>query len=147
MIRSSSIRAPLFVAAAAFTCLAAPAVAQSEKEKPVYDDVYYDGYYDDVIVVLPPGVQREDTGERTASGARIQTLTAHRVVSAGDLDLRYDEDVAELHRRIRVTAVDACNEIERASTGVVLTSDGECVRDATRNATADADVLVAYARG
>ncbi|MGQ0532160.1 MAG: UrcA family protein [Caulobacteraceae bacterium] len=134
MTRKSSVRATLaFLALSTLALAAAPAVAQS--------------YDDDEIVVVAPGVVREPTGRRTSSGIPITDLVTQRLVTAKDLDLRYDADVNELHRRIRVTAEDACNDIERASAGMLITSDRECVRDAMRDAMAQADALVYSARG
>ncbi|MGE0740139.1 MAG: UrcA family protein [Hyphomonadaceae bacterium] len=118
-------------AVSALALFATPALAQS---------------YDNEIVVGPPNVQRETTG-RSASGARIETLSLTRVVSARDLNLRYDADVRELHRRIRDTAVSMCNEIDRSSNGLTITSDRQCVREAVRDAMVQADAMVYYARG
>jgi UrcA family protein len=92
-------------------------------------------------------VHRERTGRRSSIGAPIEDLTVQRIVATDDLDLRYDSDVGELHRRIRATARDACNEIDRASRGVLITSDRECIRHAVRDAMAQADDLVYSARG
>jgi UrcA family protein len=133
------------LAAIASLAFAAPALAQYY-EKPPYNPAYVDAAYEDEIIVIAPGVQRETTG-RSASGARIQTLTTSLVVNTADLDLRYDADVDELHRRIGATAREACNELDRASRGVLLTSDRECVRDAIRDARLEADAMVYYARG
>jgi UrcA family protein len=135
------------LAAAAVAMLAVPALAQV-KDK--YPDAYgaYDPYdYSDEVVVIAPGVYRDRTGERTAIGARVETLTAHRGVYTGDLNLRYDRDVDVLRSRIRATAVDACNDIERASSGLLLDSDRECVRDAVRSANVEADAMIYAARG
>lgn len=142
MSRKSSTHKALIATVGALALLATPALAQSVKEKAPYDAAYYD----DEIVVVAPGVHRETTG-RTASGARIETLTAQRVVTAADLDLRTEYGADELRRRVRETAVDACAELDRASSGVSLTSDRECIRDAQSEALAEADALIAYRRG
>jgi UrcA family protein len=70
-----------------------------------------------------------------------------RVISTKDLDLRYDGDVYELHRRIEAVAEESCDEVERASPGVPLTTERECVREAVRDAMAQADDLVYARRG
>lgn len=140
------IRTTLLAAAGAFALLAVPALADDFK-KPAYDPAYVNAaYYDDEIVVIAPGVHRERT-DRSASGARIDTLTTSLAVSTSDLNLRYDADVEELHRRIRATAREACNDLDRASRGVMLDSSRECVRDAVLDAMVEADAMVYYARG
>jgi len=128
-------------AVAALALIAAPSIALG-KDKPGYEEAYYD----EEIIITAPGVYRDETG-RTASGARIETLTTQRVVYTGDLDLRYSADVDELHRRIQVTAREACNELERHSDGIMLDSQRECVRDATRDAMAEAQAMVVIKRG
>jgi UrcA family protein len=127
----------LWIAAAAiaFTTSTAPAFAQSVKDT---------GYYDDEITVVAPYVHRERTG-RSSSGIPIEELTLQRVVDTHDLDLRYDGDVDELYRRIEFTAREACDEVERASRGAPITTERECVREATRDAVAQANALI-YAR-
>jgi UrcA family protein len=137
---------PTFVfacAASAISLIAAPALAQSIKKDPVY----YDAHYDDEITIVAPGVVRQSTGRRTSSGIPITDLVAQRVVTTDDLDLRSDADVDELHRRIHDTAEEACDEIDRASAGIMITSDRQCVREAVRDAMAQADALVYSARG
>ena len=131
----SHLRPTLLIATAvsAVCMLAAPAMAQD--------------YYDDEIVVRAPTVEREYTGRRTSIGAPINELTLRRVISARDLDLRYDADVDELYRRIDIVTAEACAEVERASRGVPLTTRRDCIRDARRDAVAQADDLIYYARG
>jgi len=116
-VKSSQFSALALAAAAALTLIAAPSFAQS------YDDK---GAYDDEIIVTAPYVQREVTG-RDVTGARIETLTTSRAVETADLDLRYNSDVRELHRRIGDAAARACTEVEEASTGVSLLA-AACVR-------------------
>lgn len=138
-----SSRALLAIAAASvIAAFAAPAVAL-DKDKVGYSP----SYYDDEIVVIAPGVVRSDSGERTTTGAHIETLTTQRVVDSSDLNLRYDADIAELHRRIRATAREACRDIDRSTGNIPLTSTSECVSDAVRDAMVQADVLVDYRRG
>lgn len=142
MSRKSSTRTALVATLGALALFAAPALAQSSKDKLAYDATYYD----DEIIVIAPGVHRETT-DRSSTGAPIETLTTRRVVTAVDLDLRTDAGADELRRRIRDTAVEACAELDRVSSGVPLTSDRECIRDAQRDALAEADALISYRRG
>ena len=100
------------------------------------------------IVVVAPRVWREEASRRdSATGARIETVTVRNVVTAADLDLRYDRDVRELRRRIEASAADACSEAEYEGRGVSITSRRQCVREATREAMTQADDLIAYMRG
>ena len=136
-MKSSHLSTIALAVAGALALIAAPSFAQS------YDDK---GYYDDEIIVTAPYVHREVTG-RDVTGARIETLTTSRAVETADLNLRYNSDVRELHRRISDAAANACREVEEASTGVSLTPRSQCIRNAERSATAQADVLVDTARG
>lgn len=140
MTRTSSHRLlTVLGAASALALLAAPAIAQKYPSDRAY--------YDNEIVVVAPGVHRESTGRRTGIGARIEELSTQRIVSTADLDLRSQRDVNELRRRIHATAREACNELERESSGIMLDSTSECVRDAVREAMAEADARIYYARG
>ncbi len=138
----------LSIAAIGAFAIAAPALAKDMKEQGAYGA---SASFSDDIIVVAPGVYRDDTGRRTSSGIPIQELTLQRVINTGDLDLRRDSDVAELHRRVRDTAQSACDEVERASEGAPITTERECVRKATRDAMAQAETLVyarrGYARG
>jgi UrcA family protein len=136
-VKSSHLSALALAAAGALTLIAAPSFAQVYSDKVAYDDE---------IIVTAPYVQREVTG-RDVTGARIETLTTSRAVETADLNLRYNSDVRELHRRIGDAAANACREVEEASTGVSLTPRSQCIRDAERGAMAQADALVDTARG
>lgn len=127
----------LAASAIALSAFAAPALAQSVKD---------DSYYDDEITIVAPGVHRDRTGERSSSGIPIEELTLQRVVDTHDLDLRRDSHVEELYRRIDYSVREACDEIERVS-HVPITSDRECIREATRDAMAQADALIYARRG
>lgn len=130
----------LLVASAA---IATPALAQL-KDKP--DAIYhYDSndVYDDEIIVIAPAV----SSERSASGARIETIRASRSVSLSGLDLRSDSDVAELRARVRATALEACNDLEYQSRGIITTRTSECVRDAQESASAEVNEMIWRARG
>ena len=136
-VKSSHLSAFALAAAGALTLIAVPSFAQS------YDDK---GYYDDEIIVTAPYVQREVTG-RDTTGALIETSTTQRAVETGDLDLRYNGDVRELHRRIGDAAANACRELEESSPGVSITPRSQCIRDAERGAMIQAEAMINYARG
>ncbi len=130
----------LLVASAA---IATPALAQL-KDKP--DAVYHyeaNGAYDDEIIVIAPSV----SSERSASGARIESIRASRSVSLDGLDLRRESDVNELRARVRATALEACNDLEYQSRGIVTTRTNECVRDAQESASAEINEMIWRARG
>ena len=55
-------------------------------------------------------------------------------------------DVRELHRRINDTVADTCRDVAR-ETLTPLDTDRDCIRAATRDAMAQADDLIAPARG
>jgi UrcA family protein len=146
---SGSLRSTILLFAAGALCVfAAPALAQTAKDKILYNPaVYDDGPYDDEVVVIAPGVAREHTGRRTSSGARIETLRVSHAVDASDLDLRYDAAARELRRRVHATVVDSCLELEAAMTGVALDNRRDCIRHAERDAMAQADRLIYSSRG
>ena len=133
--------------ASAFALLVAPSFAQKVPADPYYDSAYDDPYYDDEITIVAPGVRREPTGRRSSSGIPIEELTLQRVVETHDLNLRRDTDVEELYRRVEYTAREACDEVERASQGAPITTERECVREATRDGMEQAEDLVYRARG
>lgn len=138
----------LSLAAIGALAVVAPALAQNgDKLEIDYVAATDDTVYGDEIIIVAPGVFRDETGRRTSSGIPIQELTTQRAVDTYDLNLRRDADVAELHRRIRETAEEACEEIERASQGPLLSSERECVREATEDAMAQAENLVLVRRG
>lgn len=128
--------------------IAASAILLSALATPAFAQTKYDSdYYDDEITVVAPGVVRERTGRRSSSGIPIEELTLQRVVTTDDLDLRYDADVDELYRRIDYTVREACDEVDRASQGAPITTERQCVREATRDAMAQADALIYARRG
>ena len=124
-------------AASALALLAAPALAQN------YGDKDYYGDEKDVIVVAPRHyVPHRDA----ATGAPVETLAEQRVIETADLDLRYDRDVHELYRRIDHTVAAACLSV-RDRLDVPLDSSRTCMHDAREVAMAQADRLIADARG
>ncbi len=133
----------LAIAALGAFAIAAPALAKDLKDQGYAGEP---AAYSDDITIFAPRVYRERTG-RTTSGIPIEELTLQRAVSTHDLDLRRNADVEELHRRIRETAEQSCDEINRASQGAPLTTERECVREATRDAMAQADALIYARRG
>lgn len=140
VVTRSSLRRSIAIAAAlgALT-LAVPAAAQS-----VDKGAYADAYYEDELVITAPYIERERRG---AGINRTEEVSVSRIVSARDLDLRYDSDVAVLRQRIRDTAELVCDEARYELRGSPMESDRECVRDAVRDAMADANDLIAYRRG
>ena len=59
--------------------------------------------------------------------------TLSRVVSIADLDLRYDTDVREMQRRVRMTARQICRELgETGGGGVTPSCEDAAVRGAQR---------------
>ena len=137
-MKSSHLSVLALAAAGALTLIAAPSFAQDYTDK--------GPYYDDEIIVTAPYIERETTG-RDVTDARIETLRTQRAVETGDLNLRYNSDVRELRRRISDAAANACREIENRGNGVPITRRSECIRNAERSATAQADSLIDYARG
>lgn len=134
----------LATTAAAALAFAAPALA---KKPASYDQpiAYSSSYESDEIVVVPYGIQRYETGQRTSLGGREEVFTLSRIVTSDGLNLRYDADAAELYRRIDATARDICNELDRA-TPTSSTTDRECIRDAVRQARPHADAMIYRAR-
>ena len=141
---SGSLRSAIVLfAAGALSVFSAPALAQTAKDKLLYNATAYDeGPYDDEVVVIAPGVQREYAGRRTSSGARIETLRVAHIVDASDLDLRNDADARELRRRVHATVVGSCRELEAAMSGVALDSRRDCIRHAERDAMVQAADLI-----
>ncbi|MGE3143432.1 MAG: UrcA family protein [Hyphomonadaceae bacterium] len=97
---------------------------------------------DDITVIAP--VHRHV--ERSASGMPVETVRMSSIVSARDLDLRYDRDVNEFYRRIDYTARETCAMLTRLSGETPLTTDAQCVRDAKRDARPQAEAIVARVR-
>lgn len=142
-MKSSTFAVVAFATASLLAAAAAPSFAQTyyEPKQPYYENESED------IIVTAPGPSRYDTGRRTSSGAPIQVVTAQRVVETGDLNLRYSNyDVDVLRQRIRDNVTDACREVQ-SEVQTPLDTQRDCIRAATRDAMAQADDLIATARG
>jgi UrcA family protein len=137
--RSSFRRSIAFVAVLSALAVAVPAGAQTVKK-----DAYGDTYYEEELVITAPYVRRDRSG---VGINRTEEVTVSRVVSARDLDLRYDRDVAILRERIRDTAAIVCDEAQDELRGPPSESDRQCEREAVREAMADANDLISYRRG
>ena len=134
-MKSSTFSAMALAAASTLALLAAPAFAQNYSDKPQYGE-------DDIIIVAPrPGGDRD-----SATGAPVETLTEQRAIETKDLDLRDDGDVHELYRRIDRTVAAACRSVQ-SRLDVPLDSNRTCMHDAREDALAQADRLIADARG
>ncbi len=138
MSRTKSTISTLVTAAIA---LAAVPLLAHAKDKVIYDPMIVE---DDIIVVAPH--ERYITRDRNAVSGRSEEVTVQQVVYSNDLDLRRDYDVELLRERIRQTAIEACDVAERGE-NLSLTTDRECVREAMRDAMAQAESLISYKRG
>lgn len=148
--------------AAGVTAMAAPALAQEPygayAAPPAYSSGYagYDSSYydppapvyadpgtvlDDITVYAP----REIVGRSPTTGAPIERVTASRVVVVRDLDLRTEQGVDELVRRVREAASAACREIDDANP-LVLDDDRSCYREAMDGAMAQVDAAISGAQ-
>ncbi|MGE0829925.1 MAG: UrcA family protein [Hyphomonadaceae bacterium] len=125
-----SRRLPLIAALAAFGAFAAPALAQGN----------YVSKSGDEIVIRPYGIERHSN----RFGEEIFSLT--RVVTSSGLDLRYDNDVNELHRRVSYTARSICEELDDELRGRTVTTDNQCVREAVRGARPQIEAAIDRAR-
>jgi len=140
--RSKAARRSAFAlaAASALALAATPALAQVKDVK----DSYYDGSAE--IIVTAPYVERRETYRENSAGAPIEELSMTAVVNASDLDLRYDYGVDELQRRVHETAVSLCDEVHDEAGVHAMSTERECVREATRDAMAQVNDLIAYRR-
>jgi UrcA family protein len=132
----SKITALALTSLSALTLWIAPAFAQTYNDRP---------HDDETIIVTAPRVHGEVTGRSGTTGASVVTLSEQRIIDASDLDLRYSSDARELRRRINDTVADACRQVERRIEAPV-DPPRDCICDATRDAMAQANELIAYAR-
>jgi UrcA family protein len=101
----------------------------------------------EITVVAPYVVQKKEVG-RTATGIPIQVVSMSTPVSYSDLDLTKQSDAAELQKRIVDAAKAACGKFKtRFPLANYKTSDRECIKDATMEATAVANLVIAGATG
>jgi len=138
-VKSSTFSAIALAAASALALLAAPAFAQNYGDKPQYGD-------DETIIVVGPRLHGPGGDRDAATGAQIDTVAEQRVIETKDLDLRDDRDVHELYRRIDRTVAAACRSVQDRL-DVPLDSNRTCIHDAREDALAQADRLIADARG
>lgn len=139
MTRSSLRHSIAIVAVLGAFAVAVPASAQTVKK-----DAYGDTYYDEELVITAPYIRRDRSG---VGINRTEEVSVSRVVSARDLDLRYDRDVAILRDRIRETAALVCDEAQDELRGSPAETDRQCEREAVRDAMAEVNDLIAYRRG
>lgn len=88
---------------------------------------------------------REVIVGQTSSGTPIKEITIRSRVSYADLDLRTDDGVKTLEKRIRDTAKSTCNEI-RVDLPAQGSSVEKCIRDAIDGAMAQANEAIAAKR-
>lgn len=121
------------VSAAAF---AVPASAQNDDRYvyPVADSTYYES---EITVTAPYRVRRSANGDEAS---------VTRVVSARDLDLRYQAHADELYRRVVNTAKAACEDADDVLRGNSATTDRQCVRKAVNDAMPQYRAVVTRAR-
>lgn len=122
-------RAALIALGALAGMSAAPALAKGGEE---------------IVVIAPYTQTTEET--RSATGAEVRTHTLRRLVTAEDLDLRDPAHVELLEQRVAYTARAACRELDRATHGIELTTNRECVHDAIDSAEPQIERAVAQAR-
>ncbi len=99
------------------------------------------------ITVFAPEVVRRRVGVGRF-GNPIEVVSLTRTVSYADLDLGKPQDAAELRRRIRATANEACRELDRRAPSNLLLGPHPdvCVREATTQALVLAGRVIAAAR-
>lgn len=93
------------------------------------------------VTVRGPGIQSTEV-ERSSTGVAVVMLTVSYKVSYEDLDLTTTDGMAELTKRIEDAAKQGCREIGLAYR-TAQPSDWMCARDATKEAIAEVEQLVA----
>lgn len=101
---------------------------------------------EEVTVVAPREITREQVGRSSSTGAAIEDITVSLEVAYRDLDLKKSADVDTLNKRIRDAAEDGCSELDKLLplTGTSATHR-DCIRKAVRSASAQIDAAVATA--
>ncbi len=115
----------------ALMALAIPAAAQD----------YGYGNTETVIVNAPPFVE-----ERGHLGGEIRTVSLSHEVRFDDLDLRTYWGAHELRNRIRFTARQECEQLDRFYPVEASTNMHPCYRTAVERAMVDADTAIRDAR-
>ncbi|MGE3304173.1 MAG: UrcA family protein [Hyphomonadaceae bacterium] len=103
----------------------------------------------DVVITAPYTVHRRTATQRM-NGLPVETVSLTRIVRYDGLDLRRSADVAELQRRIVFTANQTCAELKQLYPRDIYppqSSDRECVNQAIRGASAQANAAIAYQNG
>jgi UrcA family protein len=145
---SSGFRAKFAVAGAILGLLAInhqPAFAQQTTTT-----VTQETTTEQITIFAPHVVQREIVG-RTAIGAPIEVVSLPSRVSYADLDLTRESDANELRRRVGITAIAACKQLNTmypdSDLYQEIPSDQDCVRNATNGGLYQADQIIAAANG
>jgi UrcA family protein len=98
------------------------------------------------ITVIAPEVVRATTG-KTRSGLELNVISTRLEVSFADLDLAKPGDEAELQKRIRAAAREACLRLDHAApVGKLYSEPPGCEANAAREPLALAELLAVAAR-
>jgi UrcA family protein len=98
------------------------------------------------IVIQGQPVQVTTVG-RSYTGIPIVDYSFQRAVSYANLDLSTSSGAAELQKRVRETAKEACETLSAADPLDAPDDDGTCVRDATAGAMKQVTAAIAAASG
>lgn len=96
---------------------------------------------DEITVMAPRSIHREVVG-RSAIGAPIEEISLTRRVSYAGLDLRRPSDMNELQRRIKMTANEACDQLNKLYPLDTVPSDRDCKTDAYNSGMEQVHILV-----
>ena len=98
------------------------------------------------IIIQGQPVQVTTVG-RSYTGIPIVDYSFQRAVSYANLDLFTSSGAAELQKRVRETAKEACETLSAADPLDAPDDDGTCVRDATAGAMKQVTAAIAAASG
>ena len=98
------------------------------------------------IIIQGQPVQATTVG-RSYTGIPIVDYSFQRAVSYANLDLSTSSGAAELQKRVRETAKEACETLSAADPLDAPDDDGTCVRDATAGAMKQVTAAIAAASG
>lgn len=98
------------------------------------------------IIIQGQPVQVTTVG-RSYTGIPIVDYSFQRAVSYANLDLSTSSGAAELQKRVRETAKEACETLSAADPLDAPDDDGTCVRDATAGAMKQVTAAIAAASG
>jgi UrcA family protein len=125
-----------------FVSANSPAVAQAAPASPEVTE--------EIIVRGPYIVRREPLAARNRYGlTNPEIISVSRAVSYADIDLSKGPGANELEKRIRDTANDVCQELNRRypRSGIYIYVSTDCVKSATDDAMAVAKQVIAAASG